>query len=133
VIAQMDTVRKAPVVLGIGIFSGTDSKLHALVIGFDPSLVPIGTNITLPTAPLGDAPYVGLGYDVNVSMQTTRSTFLASQGTLNLTRACPQGVAGTISGVMVREQTTIDDPTPAPAGCTITVPDLSFDYGSACI
>jgi hypothetical protein len=34
---------------------------------------PIGSDITLPTAPFGDAPYIGLGYDVNVSTQTTRS------------------------------------------------------------
>jgi hypothetical protein len=132
VITQMDTMRQAPDVLGIGVFSGTDSKLHALVVAFDPVNTPVGTDITLPTSPFGSAPFVALGYDVNVAMQTTRSTFFSSQGTLNLTRRCAAGVAGTIRGITMREQTSQADPTPAPAGCTLTVPDLAFDDGSTC-
>jgi hypothetical protein len=133
VITQMDTVMMAPAVLGIGVFSGTDSKLHALVIAFDPASVQLNTDITLPVSPFGSTPYVGLGYDVNVANQTTRSTFFASQGTLNLTRACASGVAGTVTGVMLREQTAQNNPQPAPMGCTIALPDLSFDYAGACM
>lgn len=132
VIAQMDTTRIAPAVLGIGVFSGTDSKLHALVVAFDPATVPLNTDITLPVSPFGSPPYVGLGYDVNVSNQTTKSTFFASQGTLHLTRACASGVAGSVTGVMLREQTSMDNPQPAPMGCTIALPDLSFDYAGSC-
>jgi hypothetical protein len=132
VITQMDTMRMAPDVLGIGVVSGTDSKLHALVVAFDPTMTPLATDIALPTTPFGGAPFVALGYDVNVSNQTTRSTFFVSQGTLNLTRRCPAGVAGSIRGVTLREQTAQNDPTPAPNGCTLAIPDLSFDYGAAC-
>jgi len=127
----MDTVRKAPAVLGIGVFSGTDGKLHALVVAFDASS-PIGSDVTMPNSPFGSTPYVALGYDVNIGAQSTRSTYFVSQGTLKLTRACASGVAGSITGVMMREQTTIDDPTPAPMGCTLAIPDLAFDYAGSC-
>jgi hypothetical protein len=132
VITQMDTTRKAPAVLGIGVVSGSDSKLHALVVAFDPTATPVGADIALPASPFGDAPFVALGYDVDVGKQTTRSTFFASEGTVNLTRRCAGGVAGSITGVMMREQTSPDDPTPAPGGCTLAVADLAFDYGSSC-
>ena len=118
--------------LGIGVVSAPDGKLHALVVGFDPIATPVGSDITLPTSPLGGVPFVALGYDVNVAKQTTRSTFFSAQGTLNLTRRCPAGVAGSIRGITMREQTTPDDATPAPSGCTLAIPDLAFDYGGNC-
>src|SRR2546423_2258985 len=106
VITQMDTMRKAPAVLGIGVMSAPDGKLHAIVVAFDPMATPINSDIALPTMPFGAVPFVALGYDVNVAKQTTRSTFFSSQGTLNLTRRCAAGVAGSIRGVTMREQTT---------------------------
>jgi len=132
VIDRMDAVMQAPAVLGIGIVDGTDNQLHALVIAFDPVATPVGSDIALPASPFGDPPFVAMGYDVNVAAQTTRSTFFASQGTLNLTRRCAMGVAGTIAGVTMREQTSQNDPTPHPTGCTLAVPDLAFDFGAAC-
>jgi hypothetical protein len=132
IIDQMDTTRQPPDVLGIGILDGPDAKLHALVVGFHPTTTATGTDFALPIAPLGTTPFVGVGYDVNVAAQTTRSTYFASQGTLNLTRRCPMGVAGSITGLVMREQTSIDDETPHPQGCMLTVPDVVFDYGNVC-
>ncbi len=132
VIDQMDTVMQAPDVLGIGVIDGTDGLLHALVIGFEPVSTPLDTDIALPTSPQGNAPFVGIGYDVDVIAQTTRSTLFASQGTLRLSRRCAAGVAGSITGLTLREQTTTADPTPHPMGCTLAVPDLVFDFGSTC-
>lgn len=132
VIDQMDTMRQAPDVLGIGIVDGTDGKLHALVVGFHPTTTAVGTDIVLPVVPLGDVPFVGFGYDVNIASQTTRATYFSSQGTLRLTRRCAAGVAGTMASVTLREQTSIDDQTPHPQGCMLAVPDLAFDFGSSC-
>lgn len=132
VIDRMDAVMQAPAVLGIGVINGTDTQLHALVVAFDPVATPVGTDIALPVTPLGQAPFVALGYDVNITSQTTRSTYFSSQGTLNLTRRCAAGVAGTIANVTMREQTAINDPTPHPLGCTLVIPDLAFDFGAAC-
>jgi hypothetical protein len=132
VIEQMDTVMRPPDVLGIGIVDGTDGQLHAFVVAFHPTDTPLDTDLVLPVAPLGDAPFAAVGYDVNVTAQTTRSTYFPAGGTLRLVRRCAGGVAGTLTGGVLREQTSIDDATPHPEGCMLTLPDITFDYGQPC-
>lgn len=132
VIEMMDATRIAPNVVGIGVVNGPDGNLHALVIGFHPTNTAIDTDFTLPTLPHGDAPFVALGYHINLIAQTTRSTYFASQGTLRLTRRCPMGVAGSMAGIMLREQTALEDTTPHPMGCSVSVPDLAFDFSGTC-
>jgi hypothetical protein len=131
VIEMMDSTRIAPDVVGIGIVDGPDGNLHALVIGFNPTTTTVDVDHTLPIAN-GDPPFVALGYDINFIAQTTRSTYFVSQGTLRLTRRCPMGVAGSMAGIMLREQTSLDDVTPHPQGCSVSVPDLAFDFAGAC-
>ena len=121
-----------PWMLGIGIFAGQGDAVHALIVSFDPTSTPVDTDITLPTEPFGEPPWVVLAYDVNVVMQTTKSTFFVSAGTLRFTRRCAGGVAGSIRGVTVDEQGDRLDPTPAVGGCRLVIPDLDFDYAADC-
>ena len=132
IIEQMDTVMQPPEVLGIGIVDGTDGLLHAFVVAFHPTDTPVDTDLVLPSAPFGAVPFAAVGFDVNVAQQTTRSTFFPAAGTLRLVRRCEVGVAGTLTGAVLREQTRIDDQTPHPDGCTLTLPDIAFDYGQPC-
>jgi hypothetical protein len=126
------TMIDPPWELGIGIFSGQGEELHAVIVSFDPMATPVDTDFVLPSEPFGQPPWVVVAYDVNVVMQTTRSTFFVSGGTLRLTQRCRDGVAGSLRGLRVDEQVAQDDPTPLVGGCRLVVPDLDFAFGSAC-
>ena len=112
---MMDTVNLPPNVLGLGVFSD-GTRLHVLAIGFHPTDTATGVDFDLATV---DLPLVGLGYDVDIGTQVGRSYYTAQEGTLHLTSRCPEGVAGTLTGVVVTENTTREDATPLPGGCQI--------------
>ena len=60
--------------------------------------------------------------------------YYATAGTIRFTRACMEGVAGTLSGLTFTEQTTARDQTPYPdgKGCSFSVNEIAFDIGGAC-
>ena len=129
VIDQMDDEMLAPTILGIGIFSVADD-LDALVIGFAVPGTPTDTDIDLSA---GDPPFVAIGYQVNTTTQEFRSAYRAQTGTLNLTRACAAGVAGTVTGAaLVEVDPTSDPPTVLEDGCTAAIESLAFDFGDPC-
>jgi hypothetical protein len=125
---QMDTMMAAPNIIGISVFSGGDGAVHLLLVGWDPALAPIGTDIDLsdPAAPV----FVGVGYDVDIMSMNIRGGYFAVGGTLHLDRACAQGVAGTITGGQFAEAD-LFGMTLIPDGCTLTL-DAAFDISDAC-
>jgi hypothetical protein len=118
--------------LGIGVVTDPQSRLHAVVVAFEPGVTPLDTDIDLSTTALGDVPFVGLGWDADIGTMMTRAGYTSTSGTLRLTRACSAGVAGTMTDVLLLENTEPMDPTPAPGGCTFMIPALDFDYGAPC-
>jgi hypothetical protein len=66
-----------------------------------------------------------------VTTTQARSTFLATSGSVTLTRRCAAGIAGSLANVTLVE---IDPVTFAPinGGCTTTISQLAFDIGGAC-
>jgi hypothetical protein len=133
ILTMMDTAMLAPTVLGIAAFSPDGADIHALVVGFHPTDTPVGVDIDLSTVPLSDAPFVGLGYDVDVASMTTRGTLRSTAGTLHLTRRCNAGVGGTMAGVVLVEvDAEADPPVVLPGGCSFTIPSVAFSFGAAC-
>jgi hypothetical protein len=127
--SQMDPDMLAPTILGVGVYSNGD-LLNALVIGFDDPGTPTGTDIDLSA---GDPPFVAIGYQIDITTQDYRSALRAQTGTLNLTRRCALGVAGTISSVQLAEiDPDADPPTPLAGGCTAAIESLAFDFGDPC-
>ncbi len=130
-LTQMDDEILAPTVLGIGVYTPDDSILHAVVIGFHPTDTPVDTDLDLSVPEAGDPPFVGFGFDLDVNDQTYRGSFRSISGTLHLTTRCADGVAGTMSNVVLHEvDATADPPEPYEDPCTIEIESLSFDYFS---
>jgi hypothetical protein len=131
VLSQMDLELQAPAILGIGIYSD-EPDLDALVIGFLADS-PLDTPIDLATTATGGAPFVGLGYRIDIATQTYTAAYRATSGTLTLTRRCAKGVAGSLAGVALVEV----DPAASgvvlvDGGCTTAIAELAFSHGGAC-
>jgi len=124
---RMNTTTLPPDVLAIGAFIGTDAGAHAVLVISNPDTVPIGTDIDLST--VSGSPAFGLGYEA--SMTSVRAGYLAVSGTMNLTRSCDVGVAGSVTDASLVEVdfTTL---TPIVGGCTLDHVTVSFDIGDPC-
>jgi hypothetical protein len=129
ILASMDSTTLAPAHLGIGAYSDGDA-IQAVVIGFDLDTL-LDTELDLAAVEAGELPFVGLGFQVNIATREPRSVYRAHAGTLTLTRRCAAGVAGTITAAALIE---VDAATTRPLidGCTATIPELAFDYGTSC-
>jgi hypothetical protein len=129
VLSQMDDQIEAPTILGIAVYAD-GSLIDAVVVGFD-GATPVGTEIDLAAVPGGSAPFVGLGFDVDVATRTYRAVYRATSGTLHLDRACSNGVSGTITGAALVEVDPESDEI-IPDGCTAAIDSLAFDDGGPC-
>lgn len=129
ILRDMDDEMLAPTIIGIGVFAD-GQRLNALVIGFaDPGTL---TNTDIDLA-AGEPPFVAIGYDIDTATRQYRSAFRAQTGTLNLTRRCALGVAGTVTGAdLVEVEPDSDPPVAIPDGCTATIESIAFDFGDAC-
>jgi len=108
--------------------TGTDGLEHRVTVGFDPAAVPIDTDLDLATT---TAASMRVRY--NTTFTGPSGSFTAISGTMHLTRACAEGVTGTITGVALAE--TEGGPgggTAIPDGCGFEGVSLSFDLGPAC-
>jgi hypothetical protein len=105
--------------------TGSDSLLHSVAV------------TAAATAPLRSAlamngqVFVGVGYEL-VSATQARSTYLATAGTVTLTRRCAAGLGGTMANVTLVE---VDPTTFAaiPGGCTTSISKLAFDIAGPCV
>jgi hypothetical protein len=136
----MDLVRQAPLVLGLGLFADArgasnpayEDVAHVLAVGFHATDTPLETDIDLSMVTAGQAPLVGLGYEVNTETETARASFSAHEGTLRLTRRCAQGVGGILTDALLRENESVMSSTPLQGGCTTTVASIEFDIENPC-
>lgn len=129
---RADVPQARGLMTGIGLLSEAGS-INALMVAFDPATVPVGIDVDLATVNARkDTVYVGLGFEVDLLMDV-RSAFLATAGTLRLTRACAEGVAGTLTHAMLQEIDLFADLTaPIAGGCASSVPSVAFTIGQDC-
>ena len=107
---------------------GTDTLMHNVRISYDPGMDPLDTDIDLSTA---TSPSLRFRYNVQGAGPSGR--FGVSAGTLRLTRACAEGVTGTLTGATLIETSGGQGGgTPITDGCTYSNVSLSFDLGAAC-
>jgi len=116
-----------PDVVGFGAFSGSDDLAHLVLVTTNPDTVEIGVDIDITK--ITDSTQIGFGYDA--TMTSVRSGFIATTGTLHLTRSCAGGVAGTLTdgGLVEVDFTSF---APIEGGCTLSGVTTSFDIGDAC-
>jgi hypothetical protein len=105
--------------------------INPVVLGYAAD-VPLATDIDLSTIPIGDAPFVAALYRFDVGTMATDAAYVATAGTLRLTSACGSDVEGTLTGATFRGVNGgLMNPMIDPAGCTITVPTMTFHISTA--
>jgi len=123
---------EAPLYVGARVFVGTDGTGDLLIAAYGVPAAPIGVDFdpVFETAPA----HLELWWSVNGDL-IPQMQFATIAGTLNLSQACPTGVAGTLTGG-VFQQVTPGGSDLAGArvdgGCMVTVPSLTFVIGDTC-
>jgi len=117
-----------PVVSLRATFTGNDDLPHQLRMTWDADTVATGVDYDLAVV---ETPTVRISY--NRSFEGPRGTFVPTAGTLQLSRVCNDGVAGTLTSASFIE--TASGPSGGESledGCTFDVASLSFDFGTDC-
>ncbi len=108
-------------------FTGNDDLTHQLRVSWDNDAVETGVDYDLSEV---TTPSVRISY--HRGFELPRGTFLPSAGTLNLSRACTDGVAGTLTDLSLYEVEGWGSD-PVEDGCVLEVTSLSFDFGGDCV
>jgi hypothetical protein len=126
VLATQMIMSQAGFVTGVAAVTGSDSNNHGVVVT---AAVAAPLNTSLPVN-VNSQVFVAVAYDL-LSANQAKSTYLATAGTVKLTRRCTAGIAGTISNATLVE---VDPMTfqPIAGGCATTVTQLAFDIAQAC-
>ena len=127
------------VTLAIGIITNGNA-VHALLVSYVNSdaaanATVLGQDYDLSTITPPNVPTIGAGYNVSLQTQSFDASYVVTAGTVNFTTACSVGASGTLTNATFKGATidlntgtlTVD-----PAGCTFTVPTLTFTVGKAC-
>jgi hypothetical protein len=111
-------------VTGAAEVTGLDGLAHVVVVT-STATAPLHA----PLAVNGQV-YVAVAYDA-VSATQARSAYLATAGTVTLTRRCTAGIGGTMADVTLVE---VDEHslTEIPGGCTTQIAQLGFDIAGGC-
>ena len=105
--------------------------INPFIVGYTATPT-LDTDIDLSTIPLGDLPFVAIGYRFDLGSMTTDAAFTATAGTLRLTRACGTEVEGTLTGATFSGVNGgLMAPEIDPLGCSITVPSIAFHIMTA--
>jgi hypothetical protein len=109
---------------GASAVTGLDALSHVVVVTSTSSAA-----LHTPL-PINGQVYVAIEYDASSATQT-RSAYLATAGTVTLTRRCAAGIAGSMSNVSLVE---VDPVTLAavPGGCSTSIAQLAFDIAGPC-
>lgn len=126
VLATQMVMAQTGFVTGVAAVTGTDSNNHAVVVTAADA-APLNTSLPVN---VNSQVFVAVAYEL-LSANQARSTYLATSGTVKLTRRCTAGIAGTISNAMLVE---VDPMTfqPIAGGCSTTVTQLAFDIAQPC-
>jgi hypothetical protein len=124
----VDSLPQAPgLYAAIGQFDVSEAR-HALLVAYDPTTVPLETDIDLARV---ENVKMGVGYEVDTT-KSIRSSFRVTRGTLRLTAACPEGVAGALANAELEEIDIFTSLDPIPGGCGFALPSVSFALAGAC-
>ena len=124
----VDNLPQAPgLYAAIGQFDVGEQR-HALLVAYDPATVPLATDIDVASV---ENVKMGVGYEVDPT-KNIRSSYRVTRGTLRLTSACPEGVAGTLDDAELVEIDIFASLDPIPGGCTFALPSLSFALAATC-
>jgi hypothetical protein len=123
---------EAPLYVGARVFVGTDGTGDLLVAAYDVPDAPTGVDFdpVFETAPA----HLELWWSVNADL-IPQMQFASIAGTLNLSQACPTGVAGTLTDGVFQQVTPGGNDLAGArvdGGCMVTVPSLTFVIGDAC-
>ena len=122
------SLNNLPVVSLRASFVGNDALPHQLRLYWDSTSIATGVDYDLAAV---DTPSLRISY--NRSDTGPRGNFVPSLGTLQLSRVCNDGVAGTLGGAtLVEIAFGPGGGAPIPDGCSIEVASLAFDFGSDC-
>lgn len=103
--------------------------INPFIVGYT-AQTPLDTDIDLSMVTLGDAPFVAVGYGFDLQTNSIDATFVATAGTLKITELCATHMEGTLTNATFRGTTGgLMNPTVDPAGCTFTVPMVTFAMG----
>jgi len=105
--------------------------LNTVSVFYDSNNTTLNTPLALSADALG-VPRVAAAYNANASAFTAQTLYAANVGTVTFSRACFEGISGTIDGASLVEvsATTLGV---VPGGCTIQMPaSVSFDFGDPC-
>jgi hypothetical protein len=118
------------ITLAIGPTFG-NGEINPIIFGYT-TTTPLNTDIDLSTIALGETPFVAASYGFDISSMTTDAAYVATAGTLRLTRACGTEAEGTLTGATFQGTTGgLTNPMIDPLGCTITVPTITFHISTA--
>jgi hypothetical protein len=109
---------------GAAAITGLDALSHVVVVTSS-TAAPLHTAL-----PINGQVYVAIAYDATSPTQT-RSAYLATSGTVTLTRRCAAGIGGTISNVSLVEVNPTTLAT-VPGGCSTSITQLAFDIAGPC-
>lgn len=103
-----------------------NAGIHPLIIGYT-AQTPLNMDIDLSMVPLGSLPFVAAGYRLDLGTFGTDATYVATAGTLRITKACQTEVEFTLTNATFKGTTGgFANPMVDPMGCTFTVPSLAF-------
>jgi hypothetical protein len=126
VLATQMIMAQTGFVSGVEAVAGTDSNNHGVVVSAS-ATAPLNTALTVN---VNNQVFVAIVYEI-LGANQSRSTYLATTGTVKLTRRCTAGIAGTITNASLVEV----DPTtfqPIANGCSTTIAQLAFDIAQPC-
>jgi hypothetical protein len=108
-----------------------DGGINPVLVVFQ-TTTPLDTDIDLATIPLGEPPVVIAAFDVDLSTLVPGAAFVATAGTLRLTRACETEAQGTLTAATFRGVTGgFGEPELDPDGCTFALAELAFHIMTA--
>lgn len=118
------------ITLAIGPTFG-NGGINPIIFGYT-ATTPLNTDIDLSTISLGETPFVAASYGFDIGSMTTDAAYVATAGTLRLTRACSTEAQGTLTAATFRGvKGGMMSPMIDPNGCTITVPTITFHISTA--
>jgi hypothetical protein len=128
--SQFDQIMDVGNGISVAFNPNIDGSINPFIVGFDAQTA-VNTDIDLSGIAIGDTPFVGAGYNFDISTTTIDASYVATQGTLHLTQLCATHVEGTLTNATFKGITGgFTNPTVDPDGCTFTVATVTFAMGT---
>jgi hypothetical protein len=130
VFETVDLEALPPFAVAVGAYMLEGSaEIHLLLVAYDPMATETETDIDIASIG-GPVPSIGIFYDYDPETMTPRAGFATTSGIVSFSRACAEGIAGSLTDI---ELTEVDaEAMPIDGGCTYAMPSVAFDLGSAC-